>query len=210
MAAIAMLRVSTVIVFGPVPSRRLGMSLGVNNIPAKTCTYNCVYCQLGRTTALTVERRVFYDPWRIVGEVESRLREAEEKGVRVDYITFVPDGEPTLDSNLGREIEAVKGLGKPVAVLTNASLLWREDVRSELAEADYVSVKVDAVREELWRRVNRPHGSLSLKRVLEGVEAFSSEFNGVLVSETMLLDKVEYGGGLEEVAGFLKGLKHLS
>lgn len=117
---------------------------------------------------MTAERGAFYDPRDIAREVESRLREAERRGARVDYITFVPDGEPTLDSNLGKEIELLKGLGKPVAVLTNASLLWREDVRAELAEADYVLVNVDTAGERLWRIVNRPHGSLSIEAVPKG------------------------------------------
>lgn len=196
--------------FGPVPSRRLGRSLGVNNIPAKVCSYSCVYCQVGRTTVLTVERRAFYEPEKVYEAVKAKLGEAASRGERVDFVTFVPDGEPTLDANLGREISLLKGLGKPVAVLTNASLLWREDVREDLAGADFVSVKVDAVEEGLWRRVNRPSRELSLEKVLEGVSVFAEEFKGTLVSETMLVGGVEYGEELQRLADFLGGLRRLA
>jgi len=173
--------------FGPVPSRRLGKSLGINNIPAKTCTYSCVYCQLGRTTHMLSERQRFYDPQAIFAEVQSRLRAAKDAGEPVDYLAFVPDGEPTLDLNLGRAIELVKSLGVPVAVITNSSLLWRDDVREELSKADWVSVKVDAVSEALWRRVDRAHGALALERILAGALALAESFSGELVTETMLV-----------------------
>ena len=101
----------TSIAFGPVPSRRLGKSLGVNNIPDKICTYACVYCQIGRTLKMEIERREFYKPRKILEEVEKKMREAENRDEKIDYITFVPDGEPTLDINLGREIEMLKDLG---------------------------------------------------------------------------------------------------
>jgi len=111
------------IVYGPVPSRRLGRSLGINNIPPKVCSYSCVYCQLGRTLKLAAEPKSFYRPARIAEQVRAKLERAGEKGEAVDYATFVPDGEPTLDAGLGREIEMVKALGVKVAVITNASLL---------------------------------------------------------------------------------------
>ena len=125
--------------FGPVPSRRLGRSLGVNNVPYKHCSFSCVYCQAGRTTRLEVGRRRFY-PWeRVVREAVEAARRA-----RPDYVTFAPDGEPTLDADLGREVRGVReGAGIPVAVLTNSSLLWREDVRQDLEPSDLVSLKLD-------------------------------------------------------------------
>ena len=175
------------IVFGPVPSRRLGRSLGVNHIPPKTCTYTCAYCQLGRTPYMPVERETFYDPERIVREVQIKIEQAREAGEAVDYVTFVPDGEPTLDLNLGREIALLKPLGVPIAVISNASLIWREDVRAELAQADWVSLKVDAVREAEWRRVDRPRGSLALSPILDGIRAFARIYRGTLVTETMLV-----------------------
>jgi len=143
------------LVFRPVPSRRLGRSLGVNNIPPKTCSYSCVYCQLGRTSSMLVDRRVFYEPEQILMQVEKKIDEAASRGERIDYITFVPDGEPTLDINLGKEVSLLKHIRAPIAIITNASLLWRGDVREDLLAADFVSLKVDAVSLDLWRRINK-------------------------------------------------------
>ncbi|AEC52561.1 hypothetical protein PNA2_1646 [Pyrococcus sp. NA2] len=190
------------IAFGPVPSRRLGKSLGINNIPDKICSYSCVYCQIGRTLKMEVERREFYDPREIFREVEMRL----EKVGDVDYITFVPDGEPTLDVNLGIEADMLKDLGYRLAILTNSSLIWREDVREDLSLFDYVSLKLDAVSEEIWRKVDRPHKSLKLRDILEGMLEFRREFKGTLVTETMLIN-VNYGDELRKIAEFLKELK---
>jgi wyosine [tRNA(Phe)-imidazoG37] synthetase (radical SAM superfamily) len=197
------------LVFGPVPSRRLGRSLGVNNIPPKTCSYSCVYCQLGRTNNMLVDRRAFYEPDQILAQVERRIDEVESRGGKIDYITFVPDGEPTLDVNLGREIMLLKHFGIPVAVITNASLLWNDDVRGDLLAADFVSLKVDAVSPDLWRNINRPNKDLKLDVILDGIRQFSRSFKGVLVSETMLIDNIDYGGELERIAGFLGGLDKL-
>ena len=195
--------------FGPVPSRRLGKSLGINNIPAKNCTYSCIYCQLGRTLNMKVERKAFYKPEEILKEVERKVKEATSRNERIDYLTFVPDGEPTLDINLGEEINLLKQIGIPVAVITNASLLWREDVEKDLMDADLVSLKVDAVSEELWRRINRPHKSLSLSKILGGVSNFTREFNHKIITETMLVEGVEYAGEFEKIAEFLKDLRSL-
>ena len=121
------------IAFGPIPSRRLGRSLGVNHIPPKVCTYSCVYCQVGRTSSLRIRRCAFYDPARVAEAVRERVAQARSSGEAVDFITFVPDGEPTLDINLGQEIARLRPLGIPIAVITNGSLLWREDVRADLS-----------------------------------------------------------------------------
>ena len=197
------------IAFGPIPSRRLGSSLGVNNIPPKHCTYNCVYCQVGRGASLEVARRPFYPPDAILDSVRRRLELLESRGERVDYVTFVPDGEPTLDINLGREIEAVKALGVRVAVITNSSLLWDPSVREDLSAADYVSFKVDAVTEHVWRAVDRPSHRLSLGSILEGILRFAEEFRGHLVSETMLVSRIEYGDEAGKVASFLSSVHGL-
>jgi wyosine [tRNA(Phe)-imidazoG37] synthetase (radical SAM superfamily) len=196
--------------FGPVPSRRLGKSLGVNNIPPKVCSYSCVYCQLGRTSEKTVERQVFYQPCDILKEVRRKVDIATLRNERIDYLTFVSDGEPTLDVNLGEEISLLKRMGLPIAVITNASLLWLEDVRRELLKADYVSLKVDAVSEDLWRKVDRPHKDLRLTSVLEGIRDFAEVFKGTIVSETLLVDGVDYAAELERVAAFLAELKKLN
>lgn len=195
------------LVFGPVPSRRLGRSLGVNNIPPKVCSYSCVYCQVGLTTDEAIERRRFFGTDAIVRAVEGALRAAAERGEAVDHLSFVPDGEPTLDIDLGATIEALAPTGVPVAVITNASLLWREDVRRELAGAARVSVKVDAVDEAPWRRVNRPYGTLSLEQVLAGIRAFADEYDGVLTTETMLVDGVnDQPDTIANVAAFVAEL----
>lgn len=175
------------LVFGPVPSRRLGRSLGINNIPPKVCTYSCVYCQLGRTDRMSDLRRPFYDPAALVAAVGARVREAEVRGDSIDYLTFVPDGEPTLDINLGREIRQLQSLSKPIAVITNSSLIHLAAVQQELGLANWVSVKVDAVDEQAWRKVDRPHHSLKLDRLIGGILAFRQSFSGELVTESMLV-----------------------
>jgi len=124
------------IVFGPIPSRRLGQSLGINNIPAKTCSYSCVYCQIGRTNKMQMSRSNFYDPKDIFLETQSKINDLNTKGEKVDYITFVADGEPTLDINLGTEIELLRQFGIKIAVITNASLIWMDDVKRDLMKAD--------------------------------------------------------------------------
>lgn len=195
------------IAFGPVPSRRLGRSLGINNIPDKVCSYACVYCQIGRTLRMEVERRTFYPPELVFEEVRRKVGEARTRGEKIDYLTFVPDGEPTLDINLGREIELLRGLKIPLAILTNSSLVWREDVREELLKLDLISLKVDAVSEDIWRRVDRPYKGLELSKILDGMLELRKEFKGRIITETMLLDGIEYGGEFERIAGFLKELK---
>ena len=152
------------IAFGPVPSRRLGRSLGINNIPAKICTYSCAYCQVGRTVQMQVERRPYYSPQEIYDEVKEKVERSKSQGLAIDYLTFVPDGEPTLDINLGREIDMLRSLGIRIAVISNASLIWDERVREELSKADWVSVKVDAVEEQIWRHMDRPSPSAEASR----------------------------------------------
>ena len=191
--------------FGPVPSRRLGRSLGINNIPAKICSYSCIYCQLGRTTRISIERRSFYDPKKLFRIVKNKVEEAKSRDERIDYLTFVPDGEPTLDENLGIEIGMLKEIGIPTAVLTNASLLWRDDVIDDLLKADLVSLKVDAVNEDIWRIINRPHRSLRINEILDGIIRFSDEFKGRLITETMLIDG--YIDNLEDIADFLSKIR---
>ncbi len=195
--------------FGPVPSRRLGKSLGINNIPPKTCSYSCVYCQLGRTVNMTTARRFFYRPKDIFKEVKRKVDEAVSREEVIDYLAFVPDGEPTLDLNLGKTISLLKQIGIPVAVITNASLIWQDNVKENLLDANLVSLKVDAVSEDLWRRINRPHGNLKLNAVLEGVTEFANEFKGTIISETMLIEGVNYGSEFEKTADFLKNLKRV-
>jgi wyosine [tRNA(Phe)-imidazoG37] synthetase (radical SAM superfamily) len=174
-------------VFGPVPSRRLGRSLGVDLVPFKTCTYDCIYCQLGRTTNKTVRRRQFVP----LNSVLSELKAALATGPCPDFVTLAGSGEPTLHSGVKELIPAIKQLTKvPVAVLTNGSLLWDRRVRATLAEADVVIPSLDAGDEALFRYVNRPHPSLSFRKMTAGIEAFAREFPGRLWLEVFLLGGV--------------------
>jgi len=194
--------------FGPVPSRRLGSSLGINNIPPKRCSYSCVYCQVGRTPSTEIEPRSFYSPSAITEAVAQHLERAHIAGQRVDYLTFVPDGEPTLDMHLGESIEQLKQFSIPIAVISNGSLCWKEDVRDALSQADWVSVKVDAVHEELWRRINRGHEQLRLQAILDGIVRFAKQFDGQLATETMLVKDINDGAdAVEGVVDFLAGLE---
>jgi len=195
-------------VYGPVPSRRLGRSLGVNNIPPKKCTYACVYCQVGKTTDFGIQRKEYYNPGQLFDEVKEKLTKLESANENIDYIALVPDGEPTLDIHLGELIHKLKGLNLPVGVISNATLLYDEQVRKELGAADWVSVKVDAVDRDIWKRINRPNKQLSLQRQLEGIFAFSREFKGELVTETMLIqDYNDARDHLNDVADFIARIK---
>ena len=178
-------------VYGPVPSRRLGSSLGVNLTPFKTCSYSCVYCQLGPTTCKTVERKSFFPKNEVVEEIERVLDRVE--GAEVDYLTFAGEGEPTLNSDLGwiaekarSAIESTSSNAK-VAVITNSSLLWRRDVREDLMSVDACLPSLDAASESIFRRVNRPHRSLALDRILEGLAEFGDEYEGEVMLEVMLV-----------------------
>ena len=171
-------------VYGPVPSRRLGRSLGIDLVPFKTCTYDCVYCQLGRTTNKTLERKQYVAVEEILAELEWRLAEADLP----DYITLAGSGEPTLNSGIGDLIGKIKGLTDiPVAVLTNGSLLWMGEVQEELMLADLVIPSLDAGDEHLFRYVNRPHRDLSFERMTDGLAAFTKRFPGKVWLEVLLL-----------------------
>ncbi len=176
------------IAFGPVPSRRLGRSLGINNIPPKVCSYSCVYCQLGRTPQMQVRRQAFNDPREVARIVRGKVEQVLKAGEAIDYLTFVPDGEPTLDLHLAETIDLLRPLGIRIAVISNASLIFQHEVREVLARADWVSLKVDAVRERTWRRIDRPHGDLLLEKIVAGMLAFRRVFRGRLATETMLVD----------------------
>lgn len=196
------------IAFGPIPSRRLGQSLGINTIPPKRCSYACGYCQVRSPTTMQVLREEFVACDVVLAAVRQRVAECRAAGQRIDHLSFVPDGEPTLDALLGAEIRALRELGIPVVVITNGSLLWRSDVRRELAQADIVSVKVDAVREPAWRAVNRPSPQLELARVLDGVAAFAREYRGTLWTETLLVAGAN--DGEEEVRATARFLERLA
>ena len=173
------------IIYGPVPSWRLGRSLGIDllSTSGKVCSFDCLYCQLGKTINLTTERREIISISKLGEELE------EVRCVVADYVTFSGGGEPTLASNLGQAIEIAKSsLHLPVAVLTNSSLMPREDVRRDLAKADVVVATVDAHNQELFRQINRPVTALLLGDILEGIKLFRREFKGKLCLEVMFIE----------------------
>jgi wyosine [tRNA(Phe)-imidazoG37] synthetase (radical SAM superfamily) len=178
------------ITFGPVPSRRLGMSLGINNIVSpKTCSYSCIYCQVGKTGTRSVRREKFFEPGLILKNVKRHLEKLSSEN-HPDYLTLVSNGEPTLDINLGKSITLLKATGIPVAVITNASMLYLEAVREELSHADWVSVKMDAADEDTWTRINNPDPTLSFNRHMNGISLFALKYTGILNTETMVVREV--------------------
>jgi wyosine [tRNA(Phe)-imidazoG37] synthetase (radical SAM superfamily) len=170
-------------VFGPVPSRRLGRSLGIDLIPFKSCTFDCLYCQLGPTEETTLAPSETVEIDAVIDELREKLPDA-----RPDYITLSGSGEPTLYGRIGELIERIHGItATPVAVITNGSLLSKAEVRQGLLEADLVVPSLDAGDEEMYRKVNRPHGDLSLAGLVEGLTRFREEFSGRYWLEVLLL-----------------------
>ena len=174
-------------IFGPVPSRRLGRSVGINHIPYKKCTYSCVYCQLGKTARVSMQLQSFFDPQIILKTLEKKLQDLGERNQQVDYLTLVPDGEPSLDISLKELLIGLKQFHIPLAVISNASLLWLKQVQDALCHADVVSLKVDAVEEQIWQAINHPHKALHFAQVLQGMLDFAHLFQGIMITETMLV-----------------------
>ena len=173
------------LVYGPVPSRRLGRSLGVDLVPFKTCTYDCIYCQLGRTTHKTVRRERWVDAGAVVDQVKRHL------GSNPDVIALAGSGEPTLYAGLGEVVDGIKAITNvPVAVITNGSLLGLPEVQRDLAHADIVLPSLDADDDETYQTTNRPHDSLDLKGLMDGMAGFREAFAGQIWLEVMLLDGI--------------------
>ena len=172
-------------IFGPVPSRRLGFSLGIDTVPYKTCSLDCIYCQVGRTTNKTIKRKEYISCEDILPEIEEILSKQKK---RIDYITFSGSGEPTLNSRMKKMINSIKKLASiPIAVITNGTLLFQPETREELMEADLVIPSLDAVSEEVFKKVNRPHHSLKIDKIIDGLSAFSQEFKGKIWLEIMIV-----------------------
>jgi len=185
-------------VYGPVPSRRLGRSLGVSPIPPKACSYTCVYCQLGRTTQLQVTRESFYPKEDILAEVVNKRPK-----IKPDFITFVGDGEPTLNKDLGWLIKKTKEkLNIPIAVITNGSLLFLKEVRQDLMEADVVIPTLDAGNQKVFKMINRPHRSIDFDTMLRGLVDFRDEYSGQIWIEVMLVK------GLNDTEKELRSIKN--
>lgn len=191
--------------FGPIPSRRLGKSLGINNIVSpKACSFDCVYCQVGRTFKKTDVRTSFYDPELIYNNVCLHLQSITREN-KPDYLTFVSNGEPTLDINLGKSIMLLKNIGIPVAVITNASLLAEKSVRDDLALADWVSLKADTSRDSIWRRINRPVPGLNFEKHKESLLLFAELFKGELHTESMIIEGLnDSDDDVSELADLIK------
>ena len=171
--------------FGPVPSRRLGLSLGVDIVPFKVCSLDCLYCQLGRTTNKTVERKEYVPIEAVLAELKDRLNEP----LQADFITLSGSGEPTLNSRFGELIDGIKKITDiPVAILTNGTLLYRQDVRADCAKADLVVPSLDAGDEETFRKINRPHRDISIEKLVSGLYAFRKEFTGRIWLEVFLVE----------------------
>lgn len=171
-------------IFGPVPSRRMGLSVGVSPIPAKYCNYSCAYCQLGRTDKMTNSRYEFFK----VSDIIKEFREYLKEDFKFDVITIVGEGEPTLYSKLGELILELKKLtSKPIAVITNGSILYDENVQNELMNADIVLPSLDAYDESVFKKINRPYGKIDFKDVCEGLVDFSKKYKGELWLETMII-----------------------
>jgi wyosine [tRNA(Phe)-imidazoG37] synthetase (radical SAM superfamily) len=171
-------------IYGPVPSWRLGSSLGIDPISKgrKVCSFDCVYCQIGKTGLFTKERKKIIETGEIIAEL------AELPALKIDYITFSGSGEPTLAENLGEMIKAVKLTRKePVAVITNGSLIESDDVREELALADFVVIKLDACSQESLQEINRPVKGLRFDDILEGIKEFRNGYKGKLALQTMFI-----------------------
>jgi wyosine [tRNA(Phe)-imidazoG37] synthetase (radical SAM superfamily) len=194
-------------VYGPVPSRRLGQSLGIDPIPLKTCNWNCVYCQLGRSRPMVNRREDYFPPEAILEEVKQALS-AHKEG-KIDWVTFVGSGEPTLHASLGwliRQVKAITDL--PVGVITNGALLYRPEVRDEVAAADAVMPSLDAGSSELYRKINRPHPAFTFERLLNGLTSFRDEYDGHLWVEVMLIRGLnDTEAALRDIAAALRKIR---
>ncbi len=192
-------------IFGPVPSRRLGVSLGVDLVPFKTCSLNCIYCECGKTTNLTLERKEYAPVKEVLRQLENFLTLKR----KIDYITFSGSGEPTLNSRIGEIILKIKKMtATPVAVLTNGTLLYQAEVRRELCAADVVLPNLDAVRKESFLKINQPAENLTLEQHLEGLRKFSAEFKGQIWLEVFIVPQInDSPEELQEMADFIFSLK---
>jgi len=173
--------------YGPVPSRRLGLSCGIDIVPLKVCTLNCIYCQLGKTARTTTERKDYLPIEPVLAEIKEALAE----GLEADFITIAGSGEPTLNSRLGELIDGIRKLTNiPIAILTNGTLLFRKDVRADCAKADVVMPSLDAGDEQTFQRINRPHSVISIENLISGLCTFRKEFSGQIWLEIFFVEGI--------------------
>ena len=174
-------------IYGPVPSRRMGLSIGISPIPKGHCNYSCVYCQLGRTRKMTNTRKEYFDYKDIIEEFKLYLK----NNIKFDVVTIVGEGEPSLYKDLGKLINELKLLtDKPIAVITNGALLSDSEVREELKNADIVLPSLDASNEQMFKKINRPHGSIKYDDIVKGLQIFSKKYKGQLWIETMIVKDI--------------------
>jgi wyosine [tRNA(Phe)-imidazoG37] synthetase (radical SAM superfamily) len=188
--------------YGPVPSRRLGLSCGIDIVPFKVCTLNCIYCQLGKTVRTTIERKE-YAP---VEPVLAELKEALAEGLQADYITIAGSGEPTLNSRLGELIDGIRKITNiPIAILTNGTLLYREDVRADCLKADVVMPSLDAGDEQTFQKINRPNNIINIENLISGLCAFRNEFSGRIWLEVFFVEGINTDA--EQIAKIKKAIE---
>ena len=172
-------------VFGPVPSRRLGNSLGIDPIPSKYCNFSCVYCQLGSTNYKTNTRQSFFNPKIILKEIKHALKKNEQE---IDYITFLASGEPLLCKDIGELINKTKKMTKiPICIITNGALLSNLHVQKEILGADVVMPTLDAGNEKAFIRINRPHVDIKYNKMIDGLISFRKKYAGQIWMEVMLI-----------------------
>lgn len=185
-------------VYGPVPSRRLGLSLGVDITPFKLCSLDCVYCQLGPTTTKTTKTKDYFSDQEILTQIKKRIKTSP----RIDYITFSGSGEPTLNSRIGPLIKKIKEFTDiPVAVLTNSTLLTQKKVRDALKQADVVVPSLDAAVQDIFEKINRPHSSLKIEEIIDGLKKFRKEFQQQIWLEIVFVK------GINDSPSHIKALK---
>ncbi len=191
-------------IFGPVPSRRLGLSLGIDLVPAKTCSYDCLYCQVGRTTGKIVEPEAFVPVRNIIEELEERLEK-----VAPDTITLSGSGEPTLYSPMAQLISSIKQVTDiRIAILTNGSLFWKDEVRAGVLEAQIIAPTLSTVFEETYRSIHRPHMDLELGMIMEGLKALRRDFHGFIFLEVVLL--AGFNDSEKEIEGLKRVIEEIS
>lgn len=191
--------------YGPVPSRRLGLSCGIDIVPMKVCTLNCIYCQLGKTARTTTERKEYIP----IEPVLAELKEALSEGLKADYITLAGSGEPTLHSRLGGLIDGIKKLTDiPVAILTNGTLLYREDVRADCVKADVVMPSLDAGDEQTFKKINRPNSVISIEKLISGLCTFRKEYSGQIWLEVFLIEGINTDP--EQIAKIKKAIETIN
>mgnify|MGYP003588455112 FL=1 len=191
--------------FGPVPSRRLGVSLGVDLVKKKTCNLNCVYCECGRTENTTTERKSYIDKEKVVEEIKDYLK----TGNYLDYITFSGWGEPTLNSDIGWIIDKIKKITDiKIAVITNGTLLFENEVKDALLKADVVMPSLDAVSQDIFEKIDRPHSGIKIDKIIKGIIDFSKEYKGILKLEVFIIDGIN--NSESEIENFKRVIKEIN